>query len=195
MFKDESAAQAILGASPMRYRLVSNSESGASNNTIQDDNSDVATYAQVEKDQGGEQEKVFELSISPSYFDHQHHIANEPMFGPWMPIDRKHSFFGGGLEISPSLMSGGLRDWETNGNKWRNAGEDSEGDRKPLEGLGVRSLGANGSAKDGINIRWRVDQRRKKRLEEQRQEGVMGGLKRYSNRYASATAAMEGEEK
>lgn len=187
IFRDESAAQAVVNASPMRYRLVSDAAPNEAHKAEQNA-MEGKTDARITEDENGEQEKVFELSASHSQFDHEHYIANEPMFGPWTPIDRKHSFFGGGLEIPRSLMSSGLRDWETNGLKWRNVGGDLEGAAAPLEGLGVRNLGANGSGKDGVNTQWRVDQRRKKRLEEEWKEGVMGGLKRYGDQSAKEKA-------
>lgn len=167
----------------MRYRLVTNAANSAApeaENNHMEDTLDTG----VTGEEAGEQEKLFELNASPSQFDHEHHIANEPLFGPWTPVDRKHSFFGGGLEIQRSLMSSGLRDWETDGRKWRNVWDDGDGSGAALEGLGVRNLGANGSGKDGVNTQWRVGQRRKKRLVDQLNGGVMAGLKRYSEQAA-----------
>lgn len=196
VFKDEAAAQAVVSASPVRYRLVSDAAPSAAPraepNGVEADTDTRGTREETE-----DKEKVFELSVSPSQFDHEHYIANEPLFGPWIPVDRKHSFFGGGLEIPRSLMSSGLRDWETDGRKWRNVGDEVESSGAPLKGLGVRNLGANGSGKDGVNTQWRVDQRRKKRLVEQLEEGVMGGLKLYSDRAAregGARGNSEGEQ-
>ena len=170
----------------MRYRLVSDATANIAQEAQQNIKTGEANTQAMEDDASG-QEKVFELHISPSQFDHEHHIANDPLFGPWTPMDRKHSFFGGGLEIPRSLMSSGLRDWETDGRKWRNVGDEVDSPGAVLEGLGVRNLGANGSGKDGLNTQWRVEQRRKKRLVERLKEGVMSGLIRYSDQVAKET--------
>jgi hypothetical protein len=187
IFKDESAAQAALNASPMRYRLITDEVPGMTDKSDKLDVPNAPPSVQAPED-----EKVFELSISTSQFDHQHYIENEPMFGPWKPMDRKNSFFGGGLELPHSLMSSGLRDWEMNSSKWRSARDDIEGAGTPLEGLGVRNRGPDGSAKDGINIQWRVEDRRKKRLQVQWKDGPMGGLRRYSDQFFKAKSTKEG---
>jgi len=193
VFSNENAAQTVVNARPMRYRLLSDATANAAHETQKNIGAG-KTDTQEKGEETNEQEKVFELHISPSQFDHEHHIANEPLFGPWTPIDRKHSFFGGGLEIPRSLMSSGLRDWETDGGKWRNVGDEVDGSGAILEGLGVRNLGANGSGKDGVNTQWRVDQRRKKRLQ-QLKEGVMGGLKRYSDQTAKERGMMSDDQR
>ncbi|KIN05772.1 hypothetical protein OIDMADRAFT_97786, partial [Oidiodendron maius Zn] len=126
VFTDENAAQAVVNASPMRYRLVSDATANIAHEAQQNIKTGEANTQAMEDDASG-QEKVFELHVSPSQFDHEHHIANDPLFGPWTPMDRKHSFFGGGLEIPRSLMSSGLRDWETDGRKWRNVGDEVDG--------------------------------------------------------------------
>jgi hypothetical protein len=119
-----------------------------------------------------EQEKVFELNLSMSKFDHEHYIANEVLFGPWKPVDRKHNFLAGSLEMPRNLMSSGLRDWETEKLKWRNFGDDDA-----FDGMGVGGIGGKGSGKDRINAQWRFHQRQKWRAEKKRMEGVMAGLK------------------
>jgi hypothetical protein len=144
VFKDEAAAQAVVSASPVRYRLVSDAAPSAALRA-EPNGVEANTDTRGTREETEDKEKVFELSVSPSQFDHEHYIANEPLFGPWIPVDRKHSFFGGGLEIPRSLMSSGLRDWETDGRKWRNVGDEVESSGAPLKGLGVRNLGANGS--------------------------------------------------
>jgi hypothetical protein len=190
VFSDEAAAQAAVNASPMRYRLFSDvAPSAGSEAHKKSAEGEAETRAP-----SGEQDKLFELNLSPSKFDHEHYIANEPLFGPWIPVDRKHSFFGGGLEVPRSLMSSGLRDWDTDGRKWRNTGDETEGSGAALEGLGVRSLGANGSGKDGVNTQWRIDQRRKKRLGGQLNEGVMGGLKNYRDQAEKERGAMDSNQ-
>lgn len=166
----------------MRYRLITGEAPGITHKSGQLNVPNPPSDVQVPDD-----EEVFELSISRSQFDHQHYIENEPMFGPWKPMDRNHSFFGGGLELPRSLMSSGLRDWEMNSSKWRSAGDDIEGAGTLLEGLGVRHRGPDGSAKDGINIQWRVEDRRKKRLQAQWKDGPMGGLRRYNEQFAPAS--------
>lgn len=174
----------------MRYRLVSDTAPSAASE-VHTNSTKGKAETQVPSE---EQEKLFELNISPSNFNHEHYIANKPLYGPWRPVDRKHSFFGGGLEIPRSLMSSGLRDWDTDSRKWRNAGDETDGSSPALEELGVRSLGANGSGKDGVNTEWRIDQRRKKRLEEQLNEGVMGGLKKYRDQAVKERAAMDANQ-
>jgi hypothetical protein len=180
VFRDEAGAQAVINASPLRYRLIS--DAGPSLEPKAEMHVGGGDAENLVTDEGpGEQEKVFELHLSHSQFDHDHYIANGPLFGPWEPVDRKNSFFGGGLEVPRSLMSSGLRDWDTDGRKWRTARDDVEGVGVALEGLRVRSIGPNGSGKDGISTQWRIEQRRKKRLEKQLKDGVMGGLKNYSD--------------
>lgn len=177
----------------MRYRLIAGEVPGTTHKSGKLNVSNTLTEVQGQGDQSENHEKVFELSISTSQFDHRHYIENEPMFGPWKPMDRKHSFFGGGLELPRSLMSSGLCDWEMNSSKWRSVGDDIEGTGTPLEGLGVRNRGPDGSAKDGINIQWRVGDRRKKRLEMQWKDGPMGGLRRYSGQFAKKGSTKEGD--
>jgi hypothetical protein len=179
VFRNEADAQTVINASPLRYRLISDAGPSLEPKAEVHVGADGAKNL-VTEEGTGEQEKVFELNLSHSQFDHDHYITNGPLFGPWEPVDRKNSFFGGGLEIPRSLVSSGLRDWDTDSRKWKTSRDDVEGVGVALEGLGVRSTGPSGSGKDGISTQWRIEQRRKKRLEKQMKEGVMGGLKKYS---------------
>jgi hypothetical protein len=162
MFNNDAAAETLINASPIRYRLVS--EAGEST--------------------AEEKEKVFELHLSQSMFDHEHYIATDALFGPWKPVDRKYNFLAMSLEIPRGVMSAGLRDWDTEGLKWRNAGN---------EGL-VPGF-EESWARDGVNIQWRIQMRRKWRKEKMLRESVMGGLKKFvEEKEASDLAASTAEE-
>jgi hypothetical protein len=162
MFNNDAAAETLINASPIRYRLVP--EDGEST--------------------AERQEKVFELYLSQSMFDHEHYIATDTLFGPWKPVDRKYNYLAMSLEIPRGAMSAGLRDWDTEGLKWRNAGN---------EGL-VPGF-EESWAKDGVNIQWRIQMRQKWRKEKMLRETVMGGLKKFvEEKEASDLAASTAEE-
>jgi hypothetical protein len=105
-------------------------------------------------------EKVFELHISSTNYDHHKHITSpstNPLYGPFTPVAPNRSFIASSLNqiIQPSLWAPGLRDWETDGSNLR---DEVEKDRSSIGG----------------SIEWRVNQRERKRKE--KNSWIMKGL-------------------
>jgi hypothetical protein len=94
-------------------------------------------------------EKIFELHISPTHYDHHKHITSpstNPLYGPFPPVAIYRSYIASSLNdiIPPSLWAPGLRDWETDGSNLRDEVE-------------------KGESSTGSSIEWRINQRERKR--------------------------------
>ena len=116
-------------------------------------------------------EKVFELHVSHSDFDHTLYLTNtmtNPLRGPYKPITPKYSYMAGALDrsVPRTLWAAGLKDWETDSVKWRNGpvlGQDPG-----LEPADHRTM--------SISVAHRVAQRERRR-KEKAIPNVMSGLR------------------
>jgi hypothetical protein len=72
-----------------------------------------------------QEETMFELSASPTGFDHTKYIRDpytNPLHGPYNPVSEKGSYIAASLgqNLPPTLWSSGLKDWESANMRWRN---------------------------------------------------------------------------
>lgn len=108
-----------------------------------------------------ENEKVFELHISTTIFDHDKYLnspATNPLHGPYQPASPATSYIASSLDevIPPSLWAAGLKDWETDGFRLtaRDRGTPTpDSEARPEQGQGHMRTG----------IEWKVSQRERKR--------------------------------
>jgi hypothetical protein len=172
MFVDESAAVAAQNSSTLRYRLTitpnpppltPSQEIEASVAPL--DPSDPANAPPPQKEPV---EKIFELHISSTNYDHEKHITSSstnPLYGPFTPIPYTRSYIASSLNqiIQPSIWAPGLRDWET-------------------DGLNLRDEIEMGERSSGSSIEWRVSQRERRR-KEKGMSWIMRGLKPLRNEW------------
>ncbi|KAH8599212.1 hypothetical protein B0O99DRAFT_613294 [Bisporella sp. PMI_857] len=137
LFSSKAAAENLINTSPIRYRLMQEGESMASTSSIA--SQELASREATETSETSAEcasdpivvsdskpasttaDRVFELSVSKSHFDHQRYIIEQPTTGPWKPVAPRLSFMNSTLtETVPlSLMTAGLADWETSEEKYR----------------------------------------------------------------------------
>lgn len=185
IMSNQASAKDLIEASPIRYRLIS-SDSTTSNTVEWEEGQRIE-----EGEKPIEQEKVFELSLSESSFDHEHYVTFGPLFGPWKPVDRRHSFLASALEVPKNLMTPGLRDWDTALARVRNMGS-LVPEETDLGSMGTSAYGEGG--RDQNSVEWRVQQRQRKRTEKELREGVMGGLSKYAVKKEGENGAKAAEK-
>ena len=171
MFNSESAATDAINASPIRYRLISEpSQSKIPYTTSPDSLLSEDAEANPTKTKPAEEDKVFELHVSTSDFDHTLYLTNpmtNPLRGPFKPIDSRYSYIAGALDrsVPKSLWAAGLKDWETDSVKRRNVAV--LGQEQALE-TGERTM--------GVRVKHVVAQRERRRKEKALPK-VMRGLR------------------
>ncbi|TQS36514.1 hypothetical protein Golomagni_03036 [Golovinomyces magnicellulatus] len=110
IFKTTVAAQAVLNASPIRYRIISAHHS-TDNKNNSPPSSDTTT--------ADSNEKEFVLSISPTTFSHEkflHSRITNPLHDRFFPMLPRMSLIASALSqhIPHNTLSGtGLMDWDT----------------------------------------------------------------------------------
>ncbi|TEY44883.1 hypothetical protein BOTCAL_0342g00070 [Botryotinia calthae] len=122
IFSSATAAQEVINASPVRYRLVVEPDPQASSTAPSDGN----TPPQKPN------EKVFSLSLNITRYTHDQYISHpltNPLYGPFKPIDTKRSGITAHLNkgLEPSMWSKGLADWDSDAGK-RSAWNDEDKD-------------------------------------------------------------------
>lgn len=168
MFTTETSATELIRSSPIRYHLRGPSSDSADTTTPSTSEATElletigasplgigeATYRSVvdTKHQENSQLKAFELHISTPYFDHIRHVQEQPLHGPYKPVDHKQSYIASSLrEVIPeSLWADGLMDWDTEGMKWR----------KDM----VHEQVAGWTEKDDVSAAWRIAVRTRERI-------------------------------
>ncbi|ESZ96862.1 hypothetical protein SBOR_2727 [Sclerotinia borealis F-4128] len=142
IFSSETAAQEIINASPVRFRLIVEPDPLASSPVPQNSSSGgIKPPAQKPI------EKVFSLSLNITRYTHDQYISHpltNPMYGPFKPIDPKRSGIAAHLSkgLESSMWSKGLADWESDMGKksaWNEGGKD-EGKGGEEGGGGSRSI-------------------------------------------------------
>ncbi|TVY84558.1 hypothetical protein LSUE1_G000743 [Lachnellula suecica] len=170
LFNTESAATEALNQSPIRYRLVSQpSQMESMGSTIE-----------TPKDSNAEEDKIFELHVSTSNFDHELYLnspSTNPLHGPFVPVSPTRSYIAGSLDdvIAPSLWAPGLKDWETDG---AHSSESAEEAPETEAGPGQMSQ---------THVEWMVSQRKLRRREKAVPE-VMKGLRALKKQYEEEQA-------
>ncbi|RAL59423.1 hypothetical protein DID88_006797 [Monilinia fructigena] len=115
IFSSATAAQEIINASPVRYRLIVEPDAQTSPPVPQPPDG-TAPPAQSTI------EKVFSLSLNITRYTHDQYISHplsNPLYGPFRPIDLKRSGIAAHLNkgLEPSMWSQGLADWESDNGK------------------------------------------------------------------------------
>jgi hypothetical protein len=171
LFADESAAVAAQNSSALRYRLITTpgppplTPSQEIEATVAP--LDPSDPENIPLPQEPPTEKIFELHISSTNYNHHKHLTSpytNPLYGPFTPIEPKRSYIASSLNqiIQPSLWAPGLRDWETDGPNLRDEVE-------------------KGESSIGSSIQWRVNQRERKR--EEKNSWIMKGLQPLRNQW------------
>ncbi|TVY21657.1 hypothetical protein LARI1_G000720 [Lachnellula arida] len=151
LFNTESAAAKALDQSPIRYRLMALSSEPDSASPLASTSASEPTASKP----GPEDEKIFELHVSHTIFDHAKYLnspATNPLHGPYQPASPATSYLASSLDevIPPSLWAPGLKDWETDGFRLTDRGT-PDSDARPEPG-NLRTA-----------IEWKVSQRERKR--------------------------------
>jgi hypothetical protein len=138
LFTSESAAKSAINASPVRYRLISSSpQSPSSYSPPAQSETETGTFSPMQPGTAPEEvtpdstvpyeeeEKMFQINISSTSFDHRKFLASpisNPLSGPYKPIAPHNSMIAASLQrnIPASLWTPGLRDWDTDRAIWRN---------------------------------------------------------------------------
>jgi hypothetical protein len=140
LFTSESAAKSAINASPVRYRLISSSPQSPSSHSPPPARSETeaGTFSPMQPGTApeevnpspdsmpyAEEEKMFQINISSTTFDHRKFLASpisNPLSGPYKPIAPHNSMIAASLQrnIPASLWTPGLRDWDTDRAIWRN---------------------------------------------------------------------------
>lgn len=172
IFSSSTAAQEIINASPVRYRLIVEPDPQALSPVSQNPSDGTAPPGQMPK------EKVFSLSLNITRYTHDQYISHpltNPLYGPFKPIDPKRSGIAAHLNksLEPSMWSKGLADWDSDMGK-RSAWNELEENDESQEGDGVkRRVSRNDSSSSSVPLRLvekDLEIRRKGRPQ------VMGGL-------------------
>jgi len=120
-----TAAESLINASPIRYRLVNHTAStnhdpqpttgpvesaSGSSPQLKGDAEGIISHAEASSS-----DHVFELQINPSTFPHENHIQASPLHGPWTPVSTKRSIIAADLadRVPRGIGSNALCDWET----------------------------------------------------------------------------------
>jgi len=120
-----TAAENLINASPIRYRLVSTTTS--TNYDQQPTTGPVGSALGSSPQPSGDTEgiishaeapssdHVFELRINTSKFPHETHIQGSPLHGPWTPVSTRRSAIAADLadRVPQGIGSNALCDWET----------------------------------------------------------------------------------
>jgi len=164
LFNTESAATKALNQSPIRYRLT----------PLLSEPDALPLDSTVEEPTAPEDEKIFELHVSTTIFDHDKYLnspATNPLHGPYKPIRPNTSYIASSLDevIPPSLRAPGLKDWETDGFRLINK-----------ETLDAKAQPEQGNLR--TSIEWKVSERGRKRMEMAMPE-IMKGLRPLKEAY------------
>ncbi|APA16242.1 predicted protein [Sclerotinia sclerotiorum 1980 UF-70] len=141
IFASATAAQEIINASPVRYRLTVERNPSLPN----DVNPSPAPTSNSKPI-----EKIFSLSLNISRYTHDQYISHpltNPLYGPFKPIDHKRSGIAAhlGKSIEGRLWSKGLVDWESDNG--RRSGWNEE------EGEGAARAQRNDRASSSVPLR------------------------------------------
>jgi hypothetical protein len=150
LFTSESVAKSAINASPVRYRLISSSPQSPSSYSPSTDSSpaqletESASFSPMQPGTAPEEitldsmpyeeeEKMFQINISSTTFDHSKFLASpisNPLSGPYKPIAPHNSMIAASLQrnIPAALWTPGLRDWDTDRAIWRNDEKFDESD-------------------------------------------------------------------
>ncbi|KAG9246905.1 hypothetical protein BJ878DRAFT_415989 [Calycina marina] len=114
IFGADSAATNIINASPVRYRIINQSGTSTEISSAADSQPGVTAAPEAK-------ERVFEININKSFHDHERYIKEQPLYGPWKPVETSSSFMAASLAeaIPSSPMTSGLSDWVTAQQKYR----------------------------------------------------------------------------
>ncbi|KAJ8062571.1 hypothetical protein OCU04_009096 [Sclerotinia nivalis] len=115
IFNSATAAQELINASPVRYRLTvePNPSSSVPATPSHDENPSSAPNQNPKPI-----EKIFSLSLNISRYTHDQYISHpltNPLYGPFKPIDPKRSGIAAhlGKSLEGRLWSRGLADWDS----------------------------------------------------------------------------------
>jgi hypothetical protein len=126
--------------------------------------------------ESAQEEKVFELKVSKTQFDHERHIASQPLYGPFRPVNKNFSYMSSLLqrEMPAGLGTRGLADWETDSLRWMKPAVDTMDEDASQEQN--QSRGREMSAGDPVVARREIAARmQRKKMQEL--PSVMKGLK------------------
>jgi hypothetical protein len=172
VMNNDHIAKEILLASPIRYRLIP--DPPLVDPSLQADPSEIAGPPKPEAQTSKEtEERVFELQFRRSTFQHQRHIEQHPLYGPFKPITGRYSYITAHLDrvVPDSLYSKGLKDW------------DSDSVRRKQPGVGMEDNG------DGHTVGSRIATRYKEKKVEETPKVMLGLRKLWQQRKASEEAA------
>lgn len=121
LFTTESAAQDIINASPIRYRLIAEAPSADPSDPLF--SVSPAEDATKKPAEPPAEETMFELNATPTTLDPTKYVRDpyfNPLHGPYKPVSEKRSYIAASLadNIPNSLWSDGLKDWETANLRW-----------------------------------------------------------------------------
>jgi hypothetical protein len=185
LFSSEAAAKDAINASPIRYRLISEPSQSPSPTASLDTSPAEEAQAEATETKPAEDEKIFELHVSHSDFDHALYLTSpktNPLHGPFKPVDPKYSYIAASLDrsVPKSLWAAGLKDWETDSVKWRN-GPVLERELEISQGM------------MGTSVAHRVAQRERRRREKAIPR-AMSGLRALREERESRVGPKPGEE-
>lgn len=121
LFTTEAAAQDIVNASPIRYRLIAEAPSADPSDPVF--SVTPAEDALKNPEEHPAEETMFELNATPTSWDATKYVR-DPYFnslhGPYEPVSENRSYIAASLanNVPNSLWSDGLKDWETANLRW-----------------------------------------------------------------------------
>lgn len=154
---------------------------------------------------------TFHLEVYNSNLQHDKYITSphtNPLYGPFPPVSGSKSLLAGMLKdnVENSMWARGLRDWETDMERWRIAGADQEAGRAENDELKKKVLGKVSSWDEGVDgeglsldartptvaraIYTREVNRRRRAIPE-----IMWGLRRFKENAQNGTAARKGRRR
>ncbi|KAE9375164.1 hypothetical protein N431DRAFT_402495 [Stipitochalara longipes BDJ] len=223
LFASESAAQDLINASPIRYRLISTTpspsapplghapHSPATSSTpspTADPQSPSEPQSSSQDQNAAQEEHPYQLHAYPSTHNHTLYLASpllNPLHGPFSPVQPRNSYIAASLSHNTpsSIMTPGLLDWETDSRFSRMALDEylaspSSGSASGLEGdVDNEGEGREGGGEGEGSTRNAgfYHGRREKRRAERRVPDVMGGLRRLREEFErrERERALEGE--
>lgn len=121
-----------------------------------------------------EDEKIFELHVSTTQFDHERYLnsfTTNPLHGPFKPVNATTSYIAASLDevIAPSLWAPGLKDWETDGAKLVGK-ETPDSEAGPEQG------------NKGASIEFKVAERQRRRRQKASPD-IMKGIRPFREAY------------
>lgn len=195
-FTTERAAQEVMTSAPLRYHLVTEGHDGQDGQTQATTATSATPIGSEEATLESGSNHEFELHAHPSTLDHEKYITSphtNPLYGPYKPSPTKRSYVANMLDnaVTTGMWSSGLKDWETDVERWEKSGAydyDAKHAREgQVHGLSSKILGKIGELKIGLAegseaqkgmteraVYTRAVRRRKKAIPE-----IMWGAKRF----------------